>query len=108
MAEMGYNLLIISRNEEKLNKNKEEFKLKYKKCSKIRTLAVDFTKPDIYDRIESAINELKDIHVLINNAGISYNYPEYFASIPESIKLIEAIALNCNVMLTTRMTQMDK
>jgi len=105
MAKMGYNLLIISRNEEKLNKTKEEILSKHKKCSEIRTLAVDFTKADIYERMESTINELEDIHVLINNVGISYKYPEYFTAIPESRQLIESL-INCNVVSMTRIIQM--
>ncbi|CAG2111835.1 unnamed protein product [Medioppia subpectinata] len=105
MAQMGYNLLIISRNEDKLNKTKDEILSKYKKCSEVRILAVDFTRSDIYERLEATIGALDDIHVLINNVGISYAYPEYFTQIPQSQQLIESI-INCNIIAMTRIIEM--
>jgi len=105
MAKMGYNLLLISRSEDKLNKTKEEILAKHKKCSEVRVLAVDFTQNDIYDRLEATIGSLDDIHVLINNVGISYSYPEYFTQIPDSQKLIESI-INCNIISMTRIIEL--
>lgn len=105
MAQKGYNLLLISRNSDKLEKTKEEIASKYKKCSQIRTLAVDFTRNDIYDKIENELKQLDDIHVLVNNVGISYLYPEYFTQIPESRQLIDSI-INCNIISMTRIIQL--
>jgi 17beta-estradiol 17-dehydrogenase / very-long-chain 3-oxoacyl-CoA reductase len=105
MAQKGYNLLLISRSSDKLQKTKQEIESKYKKCSQIRTLAVDFTRNDIYDKIENELKQLDDIHVLVNNVGISYLYPEYFTQIPESRQLIDSI-INCNIISMTRMIEL--
>ena len=106
MAKMGYNLLLISRNEDKLNKTKEELLSKHKKCSKIEIFAADLTRSDIYDKLEAKVSSLEgDVDVLVNNVGISYKYPEYFTQIPDSKQLIESI-INCNIISMTRMIEM--
>ena len=104
-AKMGYNLVIISRNQEKLNQTKEEILSKYKNCNEVRTVAVDFTRSDIYDKIASALSDLEDIHILVNNVGISYKYPELLTAVPESRQLFDSI-VNCNIISMTRMIEL--
>lgn len=77
----GYNLLLISRNLEKLNAVKQELDSKSnKKGKEIRVHSADFSKTDIYDGIEKEISRLPNVEVLINNVGMSYEHPEFFAS----------------------------
>lgn len=77
----GYNLLLISRNPQKLSDVKEELSSKSnKKDREIRTYAADFTKTDIYPGIEKEIKKLPRVDVLVNNVGMSYEHPEFFAS----------------------------
>lgn len=104
-ARMGYNLCLISRNPDKLEKTKEEIQSQYPKCSSIRTVAVDFTSIDIYDKIENELSDIEDIHVLVNNVGISYVYPEYFTKIPDSKTLINNI-VNCNLFSVMRLVEL--
>jgi 17beta-estradiol 17-dehydrogenase / very-long-chain 3-oxoacyl-CoA reductase len=105
MAEKGYCVLLISRNPEKLNKVKKEIELKYKNCFEVRTLAVDFSKSNIYETIKAELQKLDEIHVLINNVGMTYRYPEYFTRIEDSENFITSI-INVNINSCTRLIHM--
>lgn len=77
----GYNLLLISRNPQKLSDVKEELNSKSNKKGKdIITHAADFTKTDIYPGIEKEIKKLPRVDILVNNVGMSYEHPEFFAT----------------------------
>ncbi|RWS22479.1 hydroxysteroid dehydrogenase-like protein 5 [Leptotrombidium deliense] len=102
MASKGYNVLLISRNPEKLSQTKELIKAKYPKCKEIQTLAVDFGKTDIYGNIEKELRKLGDIDVLVNNVGVSQEFPEYFTKIENRTQLIENM-ININIVSCTRM-----
>lgn len=81
LIKKGYNLLLISRNLEKLNNVKSEIDEKFnKKGKEIRVHAADFSKTDIYPAIEKEIKKLPRVDVLINNVGLSYDHPEFFAT----------------------------
>ncbi len=105
MAEKGYCVLLISRNPEKLNKVKKEIELKYKNCFEVRTLAVDFSKSNVYEKIKAELKKLDEIHVLINNVGMTYRYPEYFTRIEDSQNFITSI-INVNINSCTRLIHM--
>jgi 17beta-estradiol 17-dehydrogenase / very-long-chain 3-oxoacyl-CoA reductase len=105
MAEKGYCVLLVSRNPEKLNKVKKEIELKYKNCFEVRTLAVDFSKSNIYETIKAELQKLDEIHVLINNVGMTYRYPEYFTRIEDSENFITSI-INVNINSCTRLIHM--
>lgn len=82
----GYNLLLISRSQTKLDNVKQEINSKSNKKNKeIKLHVADFSKLDIYDDIKVEINRIaangdSRIDVLINNVGMSYEHPEFFAS----------------------------
>jgi len=105
MAEKGYCVLLISRNPEKLNAVKNHIEIQYKSCPEVRTLAVDFSKSNIYETIEEVLKNLPEIHVLINNVGMTYRYPEYFTRIKDSKNFITSI-INVNINSCTRLINM--
>ncbi|XP_063043098.1 17-beta-hydroxysteroid dehydrogenase type 3 [Engraulis encrasicolus] len=67
LAQHGMNVVIISRNINKLKKTAEEIENATGKTVKV--LAADFSKDNIYEAIENALEDL-DIGVLVNNVGM--------------------------------------
>ena len=104
LAEKGYNLLLLSRNQEKLNRVRDELKLRHPE-SDVRVLAVDFKRTDIWTAIDTELKQLEEIHVLVNNVGIVYpnERPEYFTRIPNLNEFILDI-INVNIIACTRLT----
>lgn len=100
LAEKGYNLLLLSRTEEKLQNVAFEIGAKYPQ-TKVDYLVVDFTKTDIYDDIRKKINSL-NIYILINNVGIMHLIPELFADYPEGYNSKQ---INANIVSATEMTE---
>ena len=76
LARMKMNLLLVSRNQEKLNILSNELEEKYKIKSEIAPL--DFAKPckEISNVIEDKIKD-KDIGLLVNNVGVITDHPKY-------------------------------
>ena len=69
----------VSRNKDKLKQVATEIEESFDVKTKV--IDIDFTKDRIAPRrIEAEIKDL-DIGILINNVGVSYDYPEYFLQI---------------------------
>lgn len=108
----GYNLLLISRNPDKLKDVKQEIDSKSnKKGKEIKVYAADFTKTDIYPGLEKEIKRLPRVDILINNVGMSYGHPEYFAS-PHlddtNQKIINVNSVSCARMCFFVLPQMEQ
>ena len=88
----GLNLIIVSRTQSRLDDLAQELSSKYN--IQVRTFAADLTKIDVptLDRL-SSITQGLDVGILINNAGMSYNYPEFLDQTEPSLN-IDLITIN--------------
>jgi 17beta-estradiol 17-dehydrogenase / very-long-chain 3-oxoacyl-CoA reductase len=104
LAKRGLNVILISRTKEKLEQVAKEIQNKNPGVD-VKTIAVDFTKDNsIYTTIREEIRGL-DIGVLINNVGMSYDYPEFFDKVEDSAKLVNNM-IRCNIDSVAYLTQM--
>lgn len=104
LAKRGLNIILISRTKEKLDQVAQEIQNKYS-SAQVKTIAIDFTKENtIFTTIRDEIRGL-DIGILVNNVGMSYDYPEFFDKIEDGAKFIKNL-IRCNVDSVAYLTQM--
>ncbi|XP_067136829.1 inactive hydroxysteroid dehydrogenase-like protein 1 [Centruroides vittatus] len=100
LASRGLNVVLISRNLERLKKTAEELE----KSFGVDTLVIqaDFFGADVYSSIRDRLRGI-DVAVLVNNVGVMYDTPERLLDVPER-KLWELININvASVVMMTRM-----
>ncbi|XP_073434657.1 very-long-chain 3-oxoacyl-CoA reductase [Dendrobates tinctorius] len=103
LARRGMCIVLISRTQEKLVEVAKSIREKFKVDLKV--IAVDFGNPaGIYDRIEAGLKGL-EIGVLVNNVGISYEYPEYFLDIPDLDNFLDKL-ITVNITSVCKMTRL--
>ncbi|CAF1117031.1 unnamed protein product [Rotaria sordida] len=103
LAKRDFNVILISRTKEKLEQVAKEIQTKYSN-TQVKIISIDFTKDNsIYSRIREEIHGI-DIGVLINNVGISYEYPESFDKVEENEKFLNNM-IRCNVDSVANLTQ---
>lgn len=73
LSKQGMKILLVSRTQEKLDETKKELKTEADTC------AIDFSDFGEAKRAQmKKAMEGKDIGVVVNNVGISYDHPEFF------------------------------
>ncbi|XP_073081920.1 inactive hydroxysteroid dehydrogenase-like protein 1 isoform X3 [Manis javanica] len=91
LASRGLNIILISRNQEKLQMVAKDIADTYRVETDI--IVADFSNGrEIYDPIREALKD-KDIGILVNNVGVFYPYPQYFTQVSED-KLWDIINVN--------------
>ena len=100
LAQAGLNIVLISNIQSELDAVEAEIKRTYPVETK--TVAADFTKLDIYERIALALKDL-DIGVLVNNVAINQDHPEFFTKVP-NVEEFSNDLLNANIQSVNRMT----
>ncbi|CAG8974188.1 hypothetical protein HYALB_00007351 [Hymenoscyphus albidus] len=104
LAQKGFNLVLVSRTESKLQTLAQEIEQKYVGTSvKCKILPMDFSKNDDgdYAKLKALVDGL-DVAILINNVGQSHSIPVPFIQTPKD-EIRDIIAINC--IATLRVTQ---
>jgi 17beta-estradiol 17-dehydrogenase / very-long-chain 3-oxoacyl-CoA reductase len=91
MIAAGLSVIIVARTQSKLDDTKAELEAAAKKkgkSGKVETLCIDFTQfggpeTDAYKRAAKAL-EGKDVGVLVNNVGMSYEFPMWFHDLTDA------------------------
>lgn len=101
LAAKGFNLVLVSRTQSKLDTLADD--IKKSKDVQIKTLAMDFSKDnnEDYDRLSQLIQGL-DVGILINNVGQSHSMPVSFLETSRE-ELQSIVTINC--MGTLKVTQ---
>eukprot|EP00978_Attheya_sp_CCMP212_P008624 scaffold20255_cov64-Attheya_sp.AAC.7 len=104
LAKKGVSVVLISRTESKLQDVKKEIDDKGYKGVETKYVVCDYSNFDekARDTVKAAISGL-DVGILINNVGVSYRYPNFFAEISDEDV---AALIEMNVNSTTWMTRM--
>ncbi|XP_043497423.1 very-long-chain 3-oxoacyl-CoA reductase-like [Polistes fuscatus] len=83
LAAKGLDIVLVSRSLIKLRNVETEIKEKY--GVETRIIEADLTKvQEVYSKIATVIEEL-EVGILINNAAMSYDYPELMTEVPEEL-----------------------
>jgi 17beta-estradiol 17-dehydrogenase / very-long-chain 3-oxoacyl-CoA reductase len=104
LAAKGYNLILVSRTQSKLDTLASELSSKYGPKISTKTLAMDFAqnKDNDYAALRKVIDGL-DISILVNNVGLSHSIPVPFVETPKQ-EMNDIIVINC--MATLKVTQL--
>nr|CAD2130264.1 unnamed protein product [Meloidogyne enterolobii] len=94
LAKKQFNIIIISRSQSKLDNVAKELREKFKGIE-VRTIAFDFTNPNLEDYNKYILNRIDDVDIgiLINNVGMFNEYPERFEKTEGGIKKLTDMAL---------------
>ncbi|XP_063800302.1 inactive hydroxysteroid dehydrogenase-like protein 1 [Pseudophryne corroboree] len=91
LASYGMNVILLGRNTEKLQNVSEAIMAAY--GVKTRFIVADFSKGrEVFPAIKEALNDV-DVGILVNNAGVFYDYPACLMEVPEN-KSLELINVN--------------
>ena len=102
LAQKGYNILLVSRTQSKLDSLSTEIQ---RLCNvQTKSFAMDFAanNDSDYTKLRSMVDEL-DVSILINNVGLSHSIPVPFAETEEK-EMKDIITINCTG--TLRITQL--
>ncbi|KAM3920046.1 inactive hydroxysteroid dehydrogenase-like protein 1 isoform 2-T2 [Leptodactylus fuscus] len=91
LASHGVNIILLGRSIEKLQAVSESISASY--GVKTRFIVADLSKgPEVFPSIKEGLKDV-DVGILVNNAGVFYEYPACFTEIPEE-KSLEIINVN--------------
>jgi len=101
LAKAGQNIIIVGRNQMKLEAMRKE--ITEASSVNVELVRADLSKQDETSKAAEKLKEMaseNQIGVLVNNAGVSYDFPEFFHLIPNSAeKLDQLVNVNCASMV---------
>ncbi|CAD5212347.1 unnamed protein product [Bursaphelenchus okinawaensis] len=94
LARKGFDLVLISRTQSKLDETAKEITEKHSGV-KVDTISFDFSSGDVKNYEETLFKQLEqyDIGVLVNNVGMSYEYPERLHEIDGGLDRVAGITI---------------
>eukprot|EP01063_Lacrimia_lanifica_P001088 TRINITY_DN10513_c0_g1_i1.p1 TRINITY_DN10513_c0_g1~~TRINITY_DN10513_c0_g1_i1.p1 ORF type:complete len:308 (+),score=93.48 TRINITY_DN10513_c0_g1_i1:644-1567(+) len=104
VAKKGMNVLIISRTLSKLEDTKKAILEKYPTVD-VMCVAADMGNitSDVRENIKRAVSACGDVGLLVNNVGVSYNYPMYYHELSD--EAVQSL-VDLNVHSTNYMTRL--
>lgn len=102
LAQKGFNIVLVSRTQSKLDELAKE--IREKSNVEAKTFAMDFAANNDkdYSKLRQLVSDL-EVSILINNVGLSHSIPVPFAETPE-MEMRDIITVNCTG--TLRITQL--
>jgi len=100
LAHKGLNIILVARNAQKLQEQKEHLEKTFKISA--TSIVIDLTDENHpgFDNLKHHIQNV-DVGILVNNAGMSYEHAQFFNELtPEFIQKL----IKINVIATTKMT----
>lgn len=98
LAKRGMNVILIARNQEKLDARMKEVKAEFPSVQ-VKSVKADFkesTDPSLFERIDKEIGDL-EVSVLINNVGVSHNGFTLLEADHQSLH--DLVTINCTAQL---------
>ncbi|VDN60609.1 unnamed protein product [Dracunculus medinensis] len=111
LARKGFSILLIARSKSKLDETKQ---LIEESGVEVKTIVFDFSCTDVNEYQKTIFNELDrlDVGILINNVGVSYEFPEILHKIEGGAGRIADInivnTLPCTLLCSRVLSQMVK
>lgn len=97
LAQMGYDLVLVARGQEKLAQIAAELQTKHGILAEV--VAADLSKAEGVERVEEAIGKLDDLVLLINNAGFGTMGPLLEKGLFRQLDMIH-VHVNASMRLT--------
>ena len=89
LAQKNYDLILISRNQQKLDEIAQDISSKHKNINEV--LVADLSTQEGIDLVTNKIKSNQDIEFIVNNAGLGINKPFHKASLNEEADLLNVL-----------------
>lgn len=104
LNEKGYNLILVARDEEKLNSVKNDLE-KENKGNKIETISMDLS---VEENCKRLCEQVKDVDILINNAGFGDCGSFSKTDLNKEIKMIQTNIIAYHILTKEYLKQMKE